>query len=322
MMYDLRHRNEDIQCKFSNLKIKGSGTALFSISHDSPTYGEAIEKVSIGVMGRGEDVQLNNDMVEMSEARKEQERLIQEYVYSLCSEGALAVLSACAPEVAVAASLMMMALEGKAGSISGTKAFLDGNLQTTAFGIANKWASDTINTIANLEAATQNMNAVNYKVLMEMMGSGAKYDMVSAAAIDMTENNIAFIGIYNPDVLRAINYWNNNGVAGWSGWSKKESAAIYTELIKDTDIKEEKENNYKYGSAKYTYEEFCEQCKKILNGGIIFTDNEMNMELFFDAIEEIKEFTGVNLREEFMEWVKNERGYMPEDFNLEQEVGQ
>ena len=56
--------------------------------------------------------------------------------------------------------------------------------------------------------------------------------------------------------------------------------------------------------------------------GSLFTDNEMNTELFFGAIEEINELTGVNLREEFMEWIKNEQGYMPEDFNLEQEVGQ
>lgn len=48
----------------------------------------------------------------------------------------------------------------------------------------------------------------------------------------------------------------------------------------------------------------------------------MNMELFFGAIEEIKDFTGVNLREEFIEWVKNEQGYMPEGSNLEQEAGQ
>ena len=322
MMYDLRHRNEDIQCKFSDLEMIGNSMILFSINHDSPTYGEAIEKVSIGVMGSGEDVQLNNDMVEMSEARKEQERLIQEYVYSLCSEGALAVLSACAPEVAVAASLMMMALEGKAGSISGTKAFLDGNLQTTAFGIANKWTSDTINTIADFEAAAQNMDAVNHKVLMEMMGSGAKYDMVSATAVDNVNNSNAFTGIYNPDVLRAINYWNNNGAAGWSGWSEKEIENIYTALKDRTHIQEKIENDYMNGNIKYTYEEFREQCERILKGGGIFIDNEMNTELFFGAIEEINELTGVNLREEFMEWVKNEQGYMPENSNLEQEAGQ
>ena len=48
----------------------------------------------------------------------------------------------------------------------------------------------------------------------------------------------------------------------------------------------------------------------------------MNTELFFGAIEEINELTGVNLREEFMEWIKNEQGYMPENSNLEQEAGQ
>lgn len=319
IMDELRSKNGDIRCKIFDLKIKDNGIASFSISLDSLTYGQTTEKVSISLMEGGDDVRLNDDKSDLSKARKNQEKLIKDYIKSLC-KGGITALAACVPEAAVTVSIMMMALEENAGSISGTEAFLDGNLQTVAFGFGNELASNTINTIINIEKASKNVNSENYKSLMQMAGSGAKYNMTVAVAVDYTSDNVAFTGIYNPDIIRAINYWNNKGAVGWSGWNEDEIDEIYDKIL-DDDIKEEKiENDYKNKNVKYTYEEFLDQCERILKGGNIFSENEIDMELFLEAIEEIKDVTKVNLREEFIEWVKNEHGVVLNDLNAGQEV--
>ncbi len=319
IMDELRSKNGDIRCKIFDLKIKDNGIASFSISLDSLTYGQTTEKVSISLMEGGDDVRLNDDKLDLSKARKNQEKLIKDYIKSLC-KGGITALAACVPEAAVTVSIMMMALEENVGSISGTEAFLDGNLQTVAFGFGNELASNTINTIINIEKASKNVNSENYKLLMQMAGSGAKYNMTAAVAVDYTSNNVAFTGIYNPDIIRAINYWNNKGAVGWSGWNENEINDIYLNIVGNNEKKEEKENAYKNKEIKYTYEEFLDQCERILKGGNIFSENEINMELFLDAIEAIKDETKVNLREEFIEWVKNEHGVVLNDLNAGQEV--
>ena len=273
----LHNRGEDINYKFEGLKFNKDRTIQFSINHHSPMYGtEKDEIVTIRRIVTGEDVQLVNDQLEFKKAREERERLISNFFYNLCKDSSLSALSVCDPMAAVTLSLISMAFEQSAGTISGASAFIDGNLQKTAFGVGNAVVKNTINTIADLQAASGKMDAINREKLMEMVGSGAYFKIEEGGVLEPSDYNYAFVGIYDPDMLRALDYWTTYGAAGWSEYSEEEIASMITEI-------EDLEENAKSEKEKEKYE----LCKRMLEGGTIFSEESCNMEQFNDAITEI-----------------------------------
>lgn len=242
-------------------------------------YGtEKDEIVTISRMVTGDDVQLVNDQLELGKAREERERLISNFFYDLCKDSSLSALSVCDPMAAVTLSLISMAFEQSVGTISGASAFIDGNLQKTAFGVGNAFVKDTINTIADFQAAYGRMDELNQEKLMEMVGCGAYFKIEGDGVLEQSDYNVAFVGSYDPDMLRALNYWSCYGAVGWSEYSKKE----INDMIQ---IINQEELNNKNTEEK----EVLELCKSMLKGGTIFSEERCDMEQFNEAILKIDE---------------------------------
>ncbi|MEY8268942.1 hypothetical protein AALA79_21620 [Lachnospiraceae bacterium 64-25] len=166
------------------------------------------------------------------------------------------------------------------GTISGASAFMSDNLQKAAFGAGNIFIKDTVNTIANLQQAAGKMNALNRDKLMEMMGSGAYYKIESAGVLKESDYNIAFVGIYNPDALRAVNYWHQYGAIGWSEYNEDEIAKMvksFTAVLEADENKEMDDEERK----------IIELSINMLEGGTIFSDESNDMERINNAIIKI-----------------------------------
>lgn len=311
---ELQSRDENFRCGISDMKFNDDGTILLGIQHYSPRYGEDVsDVVSISFMKDASEVKQNNDQSELNQAWKKQEECMNEFVYSVCKDGSLTALSYFAPQAAMLTSVTMMALEGSAGTVSGASSLVGENWQKMAVDAGNALLANTINTVASLQATTQNMNETNHKVLMEAVGCGAKYNVYEGKILDNTDSNIAFVGIYNPDVLRALSYWNSNGISGWIEEDSANAADIYDKIVNDGDLKDAKINDYNDNNKKYTYDEFLEQCSEILFGGATSVEKGIDMELISDAIEQINAKGDINLEEELRDWIKRERGVAPDN---------
>lgn len=266
---ELHKRGEDQQCKISGLKINKDSTIDFSIDHYSPMNGEQMqEPVTVEEMKLGDGVQLLNDQEDIITARKEQERIIDQFFYSVCEEGLLAASDAVVPGAALASSVL--------------------------------------NVMTDFHDASQNMTEVNHEKLMELIGSGAKYSIAKGGVMGESENHTAFLGIYNPDTLRAINSWSSHGVAGWSKIPKEKYDNIcetIEKVISDENIDKEKK-------------ELLQLCVVILKGGYDFLGEDVDMEQFNKAIDEIHGYSAEatdddsqpNLKTRFIDFVGDDRG--------------
>lgn len=112
---------------------------------------------------------------------------------------------------------------------------------------------------------------------------------------------------------RAINYWSEHGVLRWSGLEEEEIDDLYVKLTTDEDLKEEIEEGVKWNEIDYTYEDFQDYCRKMLYGGIVFSEDEINMNLFYRVAYETREFTKINLIEQLYTLVRDYDGIVPDE---------
>ncbi|MEY8266779.1 hypothetical protein AALA79_10470, partial [Lachnospiraceae bacterium 64-25] len=273
----LHRSGEDIWYKFKDMHFNANRTIQFTINHSSPTGGTNIdEAVTISWMATSDDVLLVHDQAELRRAKEERENLINNYIYNLCKDGGLSVMSVYAPMAAVALSLLSMTLEESVGTISGASAFMSDNLQKAAFGAGNAFAKDTINTIVNLHQAVGRMDALNRDKLMEMVGNGAYYETEEGGTLKESDYNIAFVGIYNPDALRALDYWSRHGALEWSEYNDGEMESMIE--ILDNRIRD---------AGNIREKEMWNSCRDMLTGGIIISEKNCDMEYFNDLITEV-----------------------------------
>lgn len=112
-------------------------------------------------------------------------------------------------------------------------------------------------------------------------------------------------GGYEKNVKPAINYWSEHGVLGWSGLEQEEIDDLYVKLTTDEKLR--------ITCIGYTYEEFQDYCKKVLYGGIVFSEDEINMNLFYDVMYTIEGFTGIYLIRQLYEFADDYSGIVPDE---------
>jgi hypothetical protein len=120
------------------------------------------------------------------------------------------------------------------------------------------------------------MDALNRDKLMEMVGNGAYYETEEGGTLKESDYNIAFVGIYNPDALRALDYWSRHGALEWSEYNDGEMESMIE--ILDNRIRD---------AGNIREKEMWNSCRDMLTGGIIISEKNCDMEYFNDLITEV-----------------------------------
>lgn len=148
--------------------------------------------------------------------REEQENLLNKYIGKATEGTIVALLGAYAPEVAILASIVNMAAKGSAGSISGLGSLAETTEGKLGSQLTNLQVSNMINYWNELANIKDSLTAANYQAKMEWFGMGGFYEVVDGSMAG--EEGFSFTEIYNPDVIRQMKVWEEEGIAGWMGW--------------------------------------------------------------------------------------------------------
>ncbi len=270
-----KYEQEDHQLNLSELTYQ-NGDMDFNLTHYSPWEGETVtEKVKTDVLWKTND--LDNEWMhqELERLNQAKEELLQKYLLGTAEGAVLIALGTFAPEVAIIASIGSMAISGEAGAVTGLDSLsgsLSGKLGIKGGNIA---AQNVINYWTNISNLENSLSKENFKAKMEWFGMGGTYEY--SGGILGEGGDITITGMYRPEVLREVELWEKEGIAGWMGWEKDEGEY---EIAEDIMAKIEDE----YGEDQNV----INGCKKLLLGGYDITKEE-DTDKFLDYIDIIQE---------------------------------
>lgn len=127
--------------------------------------------------------------------------------------------------------MMLTALQGNVPTIKGVDGYLDVNGKL-GLQMGNTIATGILNEYIAYNNADLALKKEEWKTYIEWFGKGGTYTITYDNVSIMPTKNIAFVGCYNPDTMRAMEYWKENGMADWCN------------LAADDDIKENLEMNH------------------------------------------------------------------------------
>jgi len=264
---------EDHQISISNLSYS-KGDINFDLSHYSPWMGKMVtESIKTELLWDTNDLDNEWTLQELQHLREAREHLLQNYVAKGLEGVTMMVLGTFAPELAIVASLGVMAVNGSAGSVTG----LDSQVSSLAGKLGIKSGNLLTQNIINYGLAVSNLDAslteANYQAKMEWFGLGGTYayDGGIWGEIWGAGGDIGMTGMYKPEVIRQVKVWEEEGIAGWIGWDQADVDAIADAIKLDANLKDDERK----------------ACEKLLTGGYNITEEE-DMVAFMNRIKVIQ----------------------------------
>ena len=122
------------------------------------------------------------------------------------------------------------------------------------------------------------------------MGSGNEVRVVKGETLTGEDMGLSFEGVYNPDVIRAVNSWQREGILSWAKFGKENMTA---ENLYKTISDDEGKGKYIQTDSEKQREEVKDMCKRLIYGSEKgFFDLEdgkaPDMEVFKTAIKAIE----------------------------------
>ena len=191
----------------------------------------------------------------LKELRKQRDEILKNTIISAGQSASLAALGILSPYASVAAGLLYMGIDGTSQPLSGLPDNVFGTSGQVGINIANDTVPDLINGVKEWLDTNSTLSQEQLKAKMEWFGIGGKCDISYSNEMlkPLGEINVLQYDIYDPDVIRGINVWEKEGIAGWMGWDENPDLITAMELeigrIEELSISEK------------------EECKKILGGG-------------------------------------------------------
>ena len=162
------------------------------------------------------------------------------------------------PAVTIFASITFMAMDGAAGTVTGLDSFVDSKMAKLGIKEGNVAAKELINGLIAWQKACAALDKENYQLKMQWFGSGGYYK-VTEGSLDLYGglSGVSFAGMNNPDTIRNIMTWQDEGIKGWSDADKNGLDKVM-ETIRTTTTAS--------GSNLYS-DQVISDCEKLLYGG-------------------------------------------------------
>jgi len=220
--------------KISNLQFI-EGEAQFRYTHAG---GDKNEKVTTDLIETGSIMKSIYNQQTLRQLQKAKDAVFFYTIASMAQGGFLMLTGIMSPPLAILASLLFMAMNGKAGTVTGLDSFVESNAAVTGVKSGNLIAAELINGAIRWQKANQELDVENYKQKMEYFGSGGTFELSSDDPLNMFEDvtKISFVGLYNPDVIRNMYTWQTEGIKGWANLTEEKSKIIIDKIAERYEI--------------------------------------------------------------------------------------
>lgn len=210
--------NEDNQYQIKDIEYIRAVNALsqVTLSYWSPWYGE--HKTTIMEANQKNNLQLSTEWARnrMEVLEKQKEHLLSNYIMKAIQGGAAIAAGYVCPEVAILIGGINMAASGSAGTVYGADRLVNNEWGKLGIKGGNLAALNVINYAMQMNALMGRLDQETYKTAMEWFGSGSVYEIDG-------EKGMAFVGLYDPKLLRNMVILNNEGVVGLMGLDPKDA---------------------------------------------------------------------------------------------------
>ena len=275
----------------------------FSLSHHSDYHGEIItESVRGGILENQGELEEYKDNMELKKLAEANENALRNFLTGMIVDGGLLALNAYSPVVGMLTSVAITAGTGGVPDLSGLSAVADSPEMEEALNAAGSIIESSVGHLQDYVNVVNELNGKSKDTFEEWFGMGAEYRMTSWTEIT-SGKHISMSGIYDPDVVRTINVWEQEGLAGWipeeafSGIKgdnlKKKVESVNEKIENDPELSENLKNN----------------CKNLLLGNEKMFQ-EIDMEEFTDAVRVINEYLEGDIRGHFTDSITE--NYMAE----------
>ena len=196
-----------------------TGDIGYEIKHYS-NGGYVCEEVNTKILWKPNDLDNKWTGERLEELEKRKETILRGAAASMVKNGSIAALAVVNPEAALVISALCMGLEGEISTLE-LPEIDTGNL---AFNMglagANEGMADLINGLTEWAEANKELDAEQWKVKMEWFGTGGTCEITYSRDELQTGTIPAVLhaDLYDPDVIRGIKVWEEDGIAGWMGW--------------------------------------------------------------------------------------------------------
>lgn len=274
--------NEDNQYQIKDIEYIRAVNALskVTLSYWSPWYGE--HKTTIMEANQKNNLQLSTEWARkrMEVLEKQKEHLLSNYIMKAIQGGAAIAAGYVCPEVAILIGGINMAASGSAGTVYGADRLVSNEWGKLGIKGGNLAALNVINYAMQMNALMGRLDQEAYKTAMEWFGSGSVYEIDG-------EKGMAFVGLYDPKLLRNMVILNNEGVVGLMGLDPVKDGELIQKLTDALHIN---------GEPQMAAEREA-LCKSIINGKYtFFNETDTNG----DGVPEYK----VNLNSEFFDAIR------------------
>ena len=212
-----------------------TGDIGYEIKHYS-NGGYVCEQVNTKILWKPNDLDNKWTGERLEELEKRKETILRGAVSSMVKNGSIAALAVVNPEAALVISALCMGLEGEISTLE-LPEIDTGNLGfNMGLAGANEGMADLINGLTEWAEANKELDAEQWKAKMEWFGTGGACEITYSRDELQTGTIPAVLhaDLYDPDVIRGIKVWEEDGIAGWMGWKDNED---YEKLIQDIEDK-------------------------------------------------------------------------------------
>ena len=233
-----------------------TGDIGYEIKHYS-NGGYVCEEVNTKILWKPNDLDNKWTGERLEELEKRKETILRGAVSSMVKNGSIAALAVVNPEAALVISALCMGLEGEISTLE-LPEIDTGNLGfNMGLAGANEGMADLINGLTEWAEANKELDAEQWKAKMEWFGTGGACEITYSRDELQTGTIPAVLhaDLYDPDVIRGIKVWEEDGIAGWMGWKDNED---YEKLIQDI---EEQMESMKISEGRRN------ECMKLFTGG-------------------------------------------------------
>ena len=284
-----------------------TGDIGYEIKHYS-NGGYVCEEVNTKILWKPNDLDNKWTGERLEELEKRKETILRGAAASMVKNGSIAALAVVNPEAALVISALCMGLEGEISTLE-LPEIDTGNL---AFNMglagANEGMADLINGLTEWAEANKELDAEQWKAKMEWFGTGGTCEITYSRDELQTGTIPAVLhaDLYDPDVIRGIKVWEEDGIAGWMGWKDNKD---YQSLIHG--IENEITTNEKISETQR------KECLSLFTGGCNISevaDIEKfgnNIEIIQDAYHRVTadnsqdgQCGSINIQDEWREYVE------------------
>ena len=273
----------------------------FSLSHHSDYHGEIIaESVRGGILENQGELEEYKDNMELGKLAEANENALRNFLTGMILDGGLLALNAYSPVVGMLTSVAITAGTGGVPDLSGLSAVADSPEMEEVLNAAGSIIESSVSHLQDYVNVVNELNGKSKDTFEEGFGMGAEYRMTSWTEIT-SGKHISMSGIYDPDVVRTINVWEKEGLAGWmpeeafSGIGGNDLEKKVKSVMKKIEVDPELSKNVR------------NNCKKLLLGNENMFQ-EITMEEFTDAVRAINGYLEEDIRGHFIDLITENSG--------------